>query len=280
MLSKFKTLLIAAILLPAMSLCAQTIIIGGATGNGDFELTEPAGLTGAQWYSATPDWVNLGGSEGINFAHDAGLAGHPDNAGAQVNFRGGFLFPTRPAANRTGYTIQAADEVISLIFDISRHGGGWSGTDNEYVKFFLFTASGDVNGDTVVGDISEIASSQYTIVSEPFWQIDITADPMYTTTAQDIGKTVYLGVELITPNGNTVYPRIDNIELVSTPSGPPMWNGYVIEEDGVSVDTGDVLGWVDIRHKPWIWVHKMETYFYIEENLSEDGGWVHVPQIP
>lgn len=57
-----------------------------------------------------------------------------------------------------------------------------------------------------------------------------------------------------------------------------IWNGYPIEEDGVSVDTGVLLGWINIQHDPWIWVYSLDKYIYIPSDGMLDGGsWIWLP---
>ncbi|MEX0322088.1 MAG: DNRLRE domain-containing protein [Puniceicoccaceae bacterium] len=56
------------------------------------------------------------------------------------------------------------------------------------------------------------------------------------------------------------------------------WAGYPIEEDGVSVDTGDFLGWINIQHDPWIWVYSLGKYVYMpSEGMLGGGSWTWLP---
>ncbi len=56
------------------------------------------------------------------------------------------------------------------------------------------------------------------------------------------------------------------------------WSGYPIDPDGVNVDTGAYLGWVNIEHDPWIWVYSLGGYLYMpEDGMEESGNWVWAP---
>lgn len=56
------------------------------------------------------------------------------------------------------------------------------------------------------------------------------------------------------------------------------WAGYPVEEDGVSVDTGSFLGWINIQHDPWIWVYSLDKYIYMpSEGMDASGSWTWLP---
>jgi hypothetical protein len=60
---------------------------------------------------------------------------------------------------------------------------------------------------------------------------------------------------------------------------PADWAGYAILEDGQTVDTGDFLGFVDVAHKPWIYVFRLEKYLFITESqVTGEGAWAFAPQ--
>ena len=55
------------------------------------------------------------------------------------------------------------------------------------------------------------------------------------------------------------------------------WGGFTVEADGVSVNTENFMGWVDIRKQPWIWIWNMEKYAFIPEpSESSSGSWVYL----
>ncbi len=189
-----------------------TVILGGVAGNADFEATEPA--SGAQPYDSTPNWFNAGGAETINFTNDS-----QTNGSSQAGSRAGMPFKDRVQINDSGYVVQTAGEVFRLTYDFGAGGGlaGWNG--DETMRTFLFTSSSGANGSTSVADITELDSDDYVIdrASDGQWTSHSAAN-LYTTVASDIGKTVYFGMEFKNVTGNTLFPRIDVIDLqVDTP---------------------------------------------------------------
>ncbi|NDV63155.1 DNRLRE domain-containing protein [Puniceicoccales bacterium CK1056] len=55
------------------------------------------------------------------------------------------------------------------------------------------------------------------------------------------------------------------------------WAGYLIREDGRSVDTDGWIGIVDVANAPWIYNYTLDNYLYApEENINEAGGWLWV----
>lgn len=56
------------------------------------------------------------------------------------------------------------------------------------------------------------------------------------------------------------------------------WAGYLIDEDGRTVDTGAYLGVVDIAADPWVWVYDLGKYIYLpESHVMGGGGWSFFP---
>lgn len=198
-------------------------IIGGSTGNGDFNAGGGGTAGGAQPYDATVNWFNGGGAETINFTNHSQMGGStdPDNG---TTTRGGMPFRDRLQVNDTAYTIGAAGEVFSLSYDFGAGGppARWNGA--ETMETFLFT-SAVVDGNTVPGDITILAGSQddYAIDRANDGQWTTRSVPsLYTSTAADIGKTVYFGMTF--RDGNTsdgdLFPRIDVVNLEVTPGVP------------------------------------------------------------
>jgi hypothetical protein len=60
---------------------------------------------------------------------------------------------------------------------------------------------------------------------------------------------------------------LSNFQLMELAS---QWNGYFPGEDGW-VDTGDWLGWCYVHYDPWIWVHDLNRYLYLDST-----GWIHM----
>ncbi|QDT69075.1 hypothetical protein MalM25_20020 [Planctomycetes bacterium MalM25] len=181
-------------------------IIGGATGDGDFE---SAGGTGPALYTAHANWFNASGSEGINFSNTSQMGGS-----SQAGSRGGMPFNGRVQVNNTGHTIGAAGEVFSLSYDFGAGGAlaNWGG--DETMRGFLFTAAAAVDGNLTTGDITEIAADSYDIDRANDGQWTTRSIPvLYTSTGADVGNTVYFGMEFVDAGGNTLFPRIDVVNL-------------------------------------------------------------------
>jgi hypothetical protein len=57
------------------------------------------------------------------------------------------------------------------------------------------------------------------------------------------------------------------------------WADYPVEGDGVSVNTTDFLGWIDISQAPWIYSYSLGKFLYLpEENVSSAGAWAYAPK--
>ena len=55
------------------------------------------------------------------------------------------------------------------------------------------------------------------------------------------------------------------------------WAGYEIDADGVSVNTGDFLGWIDISADPYVYVYSLDTYVYLPESaVADSGSWMWI----
>lgn len=206
-----------------------TTIIGGQVGNADFEATEP--FSGPQWYSDTPNWFNASGSEGINFTNDS-----QTNGSSQASSRAGMPFQNRVQINDTGYVVQAEGEVFSLSYDFGAGGavGNWDG--NETMRTFLFTSVSGANGNTVGADMTELGSDSYQIdrANDGQWT-SYSAANLYTTTAADVGQTVYFGMEFLDGSGPTLFPRIDVLVLQVTTPGTTL---TVVTADTLNVTRG------------------------------------------
>lgn len=202
-------------------------IIGGSTGNGDFNAGGGGTAGGPQPYDSTANWFNGGGAETINFTNSTQMGGSsdPDNG---TTTRGGMPFRDRLQINDTAYTIATAGEVFSLSYDFGAGGppARWNGA--ETMETFLFTSSAvpAVDGNTAVGDITILAGSQddYAIDRANDGQWTTRNVPvLYTSTAADIGKTVYFGMTFRDGDNSDgdLFPRIDVINLQVTPIPEP-----------------------------------------------------------
>ncbi|QDS98506.1 PEP-CTERM sorting domain-containing protein [Adhaeretor mobilis] len=243
---KFITSSIPAVaaffLLLPISAEAQTTIIGGSIGNGDFEASEspsdPDAVTGPISFENTTNWFhanNTGPNETINFTNDSQTGGS-----SQANSRAGMPFQGRFQINDTPYTIGGADEVFNVSYDFGAGGGPSNWTGDEVMRIFLFTSTAAVDGDTTVNDITEIGGDNYDIGranGDPQWTTR-SAPAFYTSTAGDIGSTVYFGMEFQDPiSTNLLFPRIDVINLtVGGMTGTP----GDLDDDG-DVDGADFL---------------------------------------
>ncbi len=192
----------------------DVVIIGGTTGNGDFNA---GGSRGAQTYAQTANWFNAQGPESLNFTNPDQMSGStdPDN---DTTSRGGMPFRDRVQINDTGHTITAAGEVFRLGYDFGAGGQPARWTGVETMRTFLFTSSTAVDGDTGEGDITELDGSEnhYAIDRGNDGQWSSHSVPVfYTATAADIGKTIYLGMEFLDGDhtDGDLYPRIDDVRL-------------------------------------------------------------------
>lgn len=61
--------------------------------------------------------------------------------------------------------------------------------------------------------------------------------------------------------------------------GVDTWAGYPVSGDGVSVNTGEFIGWIDITQAPWIYSYSLDDFLYLpEESVGSAGGWAFVPR--
>lgn len=181
-------------------------IISGALGNGDFEanLIPEANENQYAWYQVTPGWVNLSGEENLNFVTTLNTDGN-----AQPNSQCGLPWDDRVSANETGYTVTHTGTLFRVSYSFGRVLTGWS--QDEQMRVFLFTCPDGVDNDTEVSDITVIAEDIYTFPTDEFFTY-YQSPWFYETTAADIGKTLYLGLELLNPAGGNVFPRIDIVK--------------------------------------------------------------------
>lgn len=249
-----------AMLCVAAGTAQATTILGEGIGNGDFEAKEPDAV-GPELYAATPNWHNAGypGStrtygENINFTIDTQTYGSP-----QSNSRAGMPFQWRKQVNDSGYVVPAAGITFDLSYAFGRTGGKWNG--DESFRTFIFTTTATVSG-SFNQNGAEIVSVNYPIPQDDIYTFFET-NAFYTTTASDVGKTFYFGMEMINPDGenpdgtlnlNTVvYPRVDVItwtanDGVTTPAPPSGPRISIINDD---IGNGDFDGHVISGEYGW-----------------------------
>ncbi len=208
---------------------AQTNIIGDHTttktpssfvgpqsnlGNGDFETDA---TTGTRTFAQISNWFNLAGAETVNFGRSDGTAGSPQSGSLGAQLSG-----TTFVANNTSYTITAANQAFSANMYLGQFGNAALYGLDTTVTVSLFTSTTGVTDTTVLGDITVLG----TLVMNPFHPTTATFNmnggTVHTTTAADIGKVVYMGINL-TDTGNDAFPRLDVVSLsvatvVPTPS--------------------------------------------------------------
>ncbi|QDT69074.1 hypothetical protein MalM25_20010 [Planctomycetes bacterium MalM25] len=213
--SFFTTLLLVPLTCGSAS-AIETVIINGTTGNGDFEATEDPGdpgvLSGPQQYIDTPNWFNASGSEGINFTNDSQTGGS-----SQGGSRAGMPFMSRVQINNTGYTIGSEGEAFNVSYDFGAGGNPANWDGDEVMRTFLFTSTVPVDGFLD-------ASTDITSLGEDLYPIDLVNDGQWTTrnapafyssTAGDVGSTVYFGMEFLNPGGNNLFPRLDVVRFTT-----------------------------------------------------------------
>ncbi|MEQ8838099.1 MAG: PEP-CTERM sorting domain-containing protein, partial [Lacipirellulaceae bacterium] len=139
-------------------------------------------------------------------------------------------FRDRVQVNDTGYVASTGD-VFSLSYDFGAGGAPSRWTGVETMRTFLFTAA-SVDGNTIEGDITEIAGSSvdYNIdrANDGQWT-SFSAPNFYTATAADNGQTLYFGMEFLDGDNSDgdLFPRIDIINL-SVVAGIPEPSSIVL----------------------------------------------------
>lgn len=229
-MKKFLTAAFGVAAMVALGSAAQAdVVIGGAVGNANFQATTTyTGNTAT--FDDTPGWVNLGGSDAsASFGAQNQLNNSPDpNHGPT---QGAFLSVGNEAANTTGHTVLTAGEVFDASLFWAATGGsagygdadpnapGNGNLDDESFRIFLFTAPAAVDDTTTFASITELASASQDL--DRLENGTLTANGLYTTTAADIGSTVYFGIQLLNPTGGNPFPRVDLATLDVTPVPEP-----------------------------------------------------------
>jgi hypothetical protein len=71
--------------------------------------------------------------------------------------------------------------------------------------------------------------------------------------------------------------KIDNVMVATVSPGDNKWAGYDII-DGQFVDTGSLLGLLEITSAPWVYSYDLGRYIYLPESaVSQSGAWTFFP---
>jgi hypothetical protein len=79
-----------------------------------------------------------------------------------------------------------------------------------------------------------------------------------------------------TPGWDQTYAEVPTAPFL------PSWGAFLPElnPNGIYVDTGNWLGWLDVTARPWVWCDNADSWIYITEPVATDqGGWVFVPEL-
>jgi hypothetical protein len=215
-----KTLL--ALLATTGITCAQTIIVGGDTLNGNFN--SPVG-TGDVTFSGEPYWVNIGTGDNssVFLKSNEDLDGTRNAVLAEDTSR-------LPGLD-TGYTIKEGD-----VFSISyqwRDSFQWN-DGGDQVKIRLFVTGND----TISGTQTDLTSqlSGVRLVNNSYEFID--QDDIYTATASNAGKTLFLALDTQDGGGGADgFARVDDFELSVVSSAIPTLSGSITPSNTV------ILAW-------------------------------------
>lgn len=61
-------------------------------------------------------------------------------------------------------------------------------------------------------------------------------------------------------------------------NGTPRWAGYDILNEAGDVDTGNLLGFINVSNGDWVWSYNLAKWIYLPESLvTQSGTWIYVP---
>lgn len=70
------------------------------------------------------------------------------------------------------------------------------------------------------------------------------------------------------------------LNLTYTPEATSLYGGYEIVNEAGDVNTGSLLGWINVAEKPWIWSYTFLHYLYMPENwMGPAGSWSYMPVV-
>lgn len=166
------------------------VLVGGAKMNGDFNSEAGTAVT----FTNTPGWHNLGGTQTQVATNN------------NITFDGSqnlVATSTRIAALNTGYAMVAGD-----VFDISyvwQDDWNWvDAADNISVSLFV------TDDDTLAGVRTDLVEDFSPLSSQNGSYETVTHDGVYTATALDAGKVVFVAIQ----GDSAGYARVDNFAMV------------------------------------------------------------------
>ncbi|NQV36144.1 MAG: discoidin domain-containing protein, partial [Phycisphaeraceae bacterium] len=205
-----NTMVILTILLGLSTNASAVLLVGGNTLNGNFNSQISESTVDAQPFSNTVTWVNLSPSDNQNA--QATRANLDYDGSRNVVMSGG---DSRMFGLDTGHTISAGE-----VYDVGyvwRDASAWADASTEVQVTLFVTDDNTINGtrtDLVV-DLSGLSTQNST-----YEEVD--HDGIYTATAADAGKTLFLVFRTTAASGG--FGRLDNFALEAsatvTASGP------------------------------------------------------------
>ncbi len=157
--------------------------------------------------------------------------------------------------------------------------------DSSYVGSVVNDLSSD--GSLLVGYTSAPGDWSYGAI----WMLDngtytaIRLDEYLVSHGIDLKGFEIFEVTNVSADGSTMagtgwYPDVGyNRPFIVSLGDAPQWGGFEIRPDGRTIDTGELLGIIDLANAPWCYLYGLGTFTFIDEgSLSESGGWVWFPK--
>lgn len=169
---------------------ADLMLVGGAKMNGDFNSQTGKSVT----FANTPGWYNLGGAQTQVATNDNVTFDASQNL---------VVTSSRVAALNTGYAMVEGD-----VFDIDYvWKDDWNWVDaSDKISVSLFVT----DDDTLAGVRTDLVVDFSLLSSQNGGYEAVAHDGIYTATATDTGKVVFVAIQ-----GNSAgYARVDNFEMV------------------------------------------------------------------
>ncbi|CAA6690704.1 MULTISPECIES: hypothetical protein [unclassified Lentimonas] len=179
---------LSIMLIPALH-AGETVIIGAGVCNGDFN--EDTSTDDKRRFSETPHWFNLLSGETGPVATK--LDGNDPAMDKGDGTRNALIYKGSAFINDSGHTVKSAGEILSVSLDFRDYGTWVDGTDS--IQIFFFTTDIGVDESTTEEDITLIGPMiGSTTVTENNDFEAYECPSVYTTVAEDIGKTIYAGI--------------------------------------------------------------------------------------
>ena len=190
------------------TLSAATVLVGGATNNGNFNDNSLSAASGVRSYDNTAFWTKIDGGVFFDATTDVVIGGLSSR---NLNVRRQST-ALSIAAGDTGHTIALGD-----IFDVSYNwvdGSGWL-DGNDEISIRLFTT----NDNTIGGTISYIATTNSGVkgaTSVPTLQ-SVDQNGFHTALAEEVGKNLFVAITSISSGTSTnAFARVDDFALEVT----------------------------------------------------------------